>query len=556
MKKTAYVILLSIMLATCLLGLFACGEEDGKTDDKTVEHTHKYIETVVEPNCTEKGYTLHACDCGESYKDNYIGELRHEFTNYVGDNNANYEKDGTKTATCNHGCGEKDTIADIGTKLVSGLTFKTLTLNSDNTVYGKVANGTSTFSFLNEITINGSATYTVSTDIYGQQVIPSKTVELNAIENTFYVLADNTENGLVLYTVTIRVKQMYTVEFDTLGGSEISNQSIEEDSFAITPADPNKTGYTFQGWNYNFNTPITSAITITANSWQANSYIVSFDGNGVTNPEDITVTYDSTYGKLPVLQERTGYVFKGWWTEKENGTEIKVDTQVSILDNQTLYAHWVTDVKYFLSSDSTYYTVGGVNSNKKEIVIFDTFNDIPVLSIGDRAFLSCVNIENIVIPNSIESIGETAFGNCLKLKTITIPSKVEVLSKSMFYDCENLESITILGNITTIGDNCFERCYKLKDFNIPSSVKSIGKWAFANCDSLESLFIPNSVEFVGGAAFFSCERLTSIVFENTADWYQKVGSEWFPLSVVNSTNIATSWSSNSISPEIYKNKTI
>lgn len=41
----------------------------------------------------------------------------HVFTNYVSDNNATCTADGTKTAYCDNGCGEKKTIADEGSKL-------------------------------------------------------------------------------------------------------------------------------------------------------------------------------------------------------------------------------------------------------------------------------------------------------------------------------------------------------------------------------------------------------------------------------------------------------
>ena len=40
-----------------------------------------------------------------------------------------------------------------------------------------------------------------------------------------------------------------------------------------------KTGYAFEGWDYNFKKPIEDNITITA-KWKANSYTVTYDPNG------------------------------------------------------------------------------------------------------------------------------------------------------------------------------------------------------------------------------------------------------------------------------------
>jgi hypothetical protein len=49
-------------------------------------------------------------DCGELY-----GEpLGHSFTNYVHDGNATCTEDGTKTAYCDNGCGDFDTVTDVG----------------------------------------------------------------------------------------------------------------------------------------------------------------------------------------------------------------------------------------------------------------------------------------------------------------------------------------------------------------------------------------------------------------------------------------------------------
>ena len=40
-------------------------------------HTHDYKSTVTRPTCTEKGYTTHTCSCGDSYKDSYKDVLGH-----------------------------------------------------------------------------------------------------------------------------------------------------------------------------------------------------------------------------------------------------------------------------------------------------------------------------------------------------------------------------------------------------------------------------------------------------------------------------------------------
>ena len=49
------------------------------TEPKPTEHTHSYTKSVVDPTCTKKGYTLHTCSCGDSYKNTYTDPLGHDY---------------------------------------------------------------------------------------------------------------------------------------------------------------------------------------------------------------------------------------------------------------------------------------------------------------------------------------------------------------------------------------------------------------------------------------------------------------------------------------------
>ncbi len=69
------------------------------------------------------------------------GACSHKYTNYVSDGNATCQADGTKTAVCDNGCGTKDTILDVGSKVAHKYT--TYTPNNDATCE---ANGTKTAS--------------------------------------------------------------------------------------------------------------------------------------------------------------------------------------------------------------------------------------------------------------------------------------------------------------------------------------------------------------------------------------------------------------------------
>lgn len=42
-------------------------------------HVHEYTDAVVEPTCTEQGYTAHVCSCGDTYATDYVDALGHTF---------------------------------------------------------------------------------------------------------------------------------------------------------------------------------------------------------------------------------------------------------------------------------------------------------------------------------------------------------------------------------------------------------------------------------------------------------------------------------------------
>lgn len=65
---------------------------------------HKYVDKVVAPTCTEKGYTLHTCERGDSeYKDNYTDALGHEYGEWIIDTPATEDAPGSKHRDCIRG---------------------------------------------------------------------------------------------------------------------------------------------------------------------------------------------------------------------------------------------------------------------------------------------------------------------------------------------------------------------------------------------------------------------------------------------------------------------
>ena len=106
-----------------------------------------------------------------------------------------------------------------------------------------------------------------------------------------------------------------TVTFDTDGGSAVESQTVVSGRKAVRPADPVRTGYTFAGWYldgevYDFDTPVTTDLTLTA-YWTANQYTITFDTAGGSAIAPITQDYGTAI-TAPADPTRNGYTFVGW----------------------------------------------------------------------------------------------------------------------------------------------------------------------------------------------------------------------------------------------------
>ena len=125
-----------------------------------------------------------------------------------------------------------------------------------------------------------------------------------------------------------------------------------------------------------------TVVTLLAN-WSVNSYEVTFDANGGETPVPATkaVTYGEPYGELAKCK-RVGYTFDGWYTAANGGTKVEAKTKVSVVEEQTLYAHWVAN-KYEIAFDAQ----GGMAQSASMTVTYDaTYGTLPTCTRAGHTF--------------------------------------------------------------------------------------------------------------------------------------------------------------------------
>ena len=215
--------------------------------------------------------------------------------------------------------------------------------------------------------------YTVTFNSYGgTPVPPAQEVEygltatkpddptLKGYTFAFWYLGEDEENATaydfdtpVTGDITLTAKwniNKYTVTFNSYGGTPVPPaQEVEYGLTATKPDDPTLKGYTFAFWYlgedeenataYDFNTPVTENITLTA-KWNINKYTVTFNSYGGTPvPPAQEVEYGLTATEPATAPTKTGYTFDGWYLGDE-----KYDFSDAVEQNITLYANWEKNI--------------------------------------------------------------------------------------------------------------------------------------------------------------------------------------------------------------------
>ena len=155
-------------------------------------------------------------------------------------------------------------------------------------------------------------------------------------------------------------------------------------------------------------------------------------------------------------------------------------------------------LEYTLNSDKKSYSLTGIGTcTDTYIVIPETYDGLPITTIGEKAFYGKNNIVGVFIPKYIQTIGTNAFNYCYSL------AEVEFAHDSQLKTIEQ----------------SFGHCTSLKEIKIPSTVSNIWGYTFADCTSLETVIFPKKVKELQDRTFSGCKSLKNVYYEGTLeDW--------------------------------------
>lgn len=221
----------------------------------------------------------------------------------------------------------------------------------DFTVYAKWTIGLYSISFIT----NGGSLVSTITQTYGSTVTKPEDPTRLGYEFLGWI---KSYNPVVHYTFdtmpaeNITVYAMwnaisYSITFNSNGGSDVYTRHQSIGTTVIEPDQPTKLGYTFAGWYadetltmlYIFDKMPAEDFTLYA-KWIANEYTVTFNSNGGSAVESITLGCGTTLSE-PLQPTKLGYTFDGWYTDVELTNAYVFDVMGP--QNLTLYAKWLVN---------------------------------------------------------------------------------------------------------------------------------------------------------------------------------------------------------------------
>ena len=135
------------------------------------------------------------------------------------------------------------------------------------------------------------------------------------------------------------------------------------------------------------------------------------------------------------------------------------------------------------------------------------------------------SVSAVTIPEGTTEIGRFAFSRS-SLRTVTIPEGVTTIDYAAFYQCDNLDNVILPDTVNTVGAKAFTHTGWMDDFEensmddflisgdilvaykgnlpevvIPDGVRVIAEEAFRNHTELKKVHLPASVTDIGNDAF-------------------------------------------------------
>ncbi len=204
-----------------------------------------------------------------------------------------------------------------------------------------------------------------------------------------------------------------------------------------------------------------------------------------------SVCGDYNYSDYTLLNGAAGGQTDGYWWQYSNGT-LCVAVNGALPDYE---------------SDS----VLPWNEYKSQITTVKVFDK--VTRIGSYIFKDLSAMNEIVVPETVESLGVGCFYNSTSLAEFECPENLLSIEKDVFYK-SGIAEIDFNDKLTSLAGYAFQYCNNLEEVYIPGSADT-GDFPFYNCSALKKIAVGEGSTYITNLAWY-CFNVEEIVIPASA----------------------------------------
>lgn len=137
--------------------------------------------------------------------------------------------------------------------------------------------------------------------------------------------------------------------------------------------------------------------------------------------------------------------------------------------------------------------ITGYDGDEAAVAVPDEFGGVPVTMLGDDVFKGHAEITSVRLPDAVKFIGGFVFDGCVNLHQITLPSQLRDMFQYSFVRC-GIEEIVLPEHVNSIPPYAFKDCRQLRRVICNASLQKIYALAFQGCDALTDLRYSDQTE--------------------------------------------------------------
>ncbi|MBQ3235833.1 MAG: leucine-rich repeat domain-containing protein [Clostridia bacterium] len=531
------------------------GQPVGPGSEGVGTHECVFAETVVPSTCSAEGYTLHSCECGESYKTNFTARNPHDINTSGVCTVCSAEASDIRIVkiTGKNEYSVRGLGSFTGTDIIIPAEYKGAPVTEINASAFKDKTSITSIYIPSTVKTIGKQAFSGCSSLSSITFAPEcdlESVGNNAFQDCSSLIRTIVDNGIYLGTPKI----FFGVTDGAVDVSIIDGCSIIlEKAFSLCsnvksvsiPASVKMIGenafYRCNGLQYvNYGGELSTWATFPFADIYANPLyyagVLKIGGEIVT---DLNITGDvisdyafagctslekaclnvnsignqAFYNCTRILCLELGSSLTSIGDKAFESCrkliEVKNDSQVVIeagvestlngnvgVNVKNLYSSKSGSSKFSSDTDGNDFFIDGENVYLIGASTQDKTYVIPanVTHIANYAFYNDKNIETVVFGSTLKEIGDYSFYGSA-LKSVEIPANVKYIGNSAFQNSKNVETVTFASS--------------------NSKLKSFGNYAFAGLPLVTSIYLPDGLELMGDYSFADCTELIEFSMPGT-----------------------------------------